>query len=86
MMIKDLSVSKEVEMTAVRGGALSNAGNLNIAASSPFGVSVVTAPVVQVDPFGGLLGGSATNTGNVNAALAGSFGASTVTAPVIQIL
>ena len=84
MQIQDLSVSKEIDMTAVRGGTNTNGGNINAAIGGFLGSpAVVVAPVIQVDPFGL---GSNLNAGNLNAAIGGSLGSpAVVAAPVFQI-
>ena len=84
MQIQDLSVSKEIDMTAVQGGSNTNGGNVNAAIGGFLGSpAVVVAPVIQVDPFGF---GSNYNLANTNAAIGGSIGSPAVAvAPVIQI-
>jgi hypothetical protein len=85
MMIKDLTVSKEIDqMAAVRGGSNTNAGNANFALGGYLGSpAVVVAPVIQVDPFGL---GTNINACNFNGAAGGYLGSpAVVVAPVSQM-
>ena len=84
MQIQDLSVSKEIDMAAVRGGSNANVGNINFALGGAVGSpAVVVAPVSQTDPYGY---GSNLNAGNLNAAIGASLGSpAVVSAPVFQI-
>ena len=83
MMIQDLTFTREVDATAVRGGFNANVGNINFALGGSVGSpAVVVAPVSQTDPYGY---GANLNAGNLNAAIGGSLGSpAVVVAPVTQ--